>query len=361
MRQMKIALFSFFNDCYSGGRIHAWFIAEGLANRGHDVTVFTNQKPGFIKDFTCYPAHEKIWIEILDNFCTSVIKAAFDVVVLVPDQCGDFHYYFNVIEFAQRIGARLILINFETPNWTEELNRYVVDSTVENGIWEASKFADMILSSTLVSQEYAKKYFVFKGDANFEFCYPPIHTIIADKVEVQRRQRCICIISRFYPRHKNAHRLLELACKEMAGFDLILIDGTNQMDRRAKQYYVEACQRYNASFVYKACISEEEKFMLLKKSQLTLFPSMFEGFGLPPVESLYCGTPCIAFDLPVLKEVNGEALIYARMGDFDDFRDKVRDCLSHLERSGVNRKKVRYMGLFEGFSDRIDGVVQKLF
>ncbi len=49
-----------------------------------------------------------------------------------------------------------------------------------------------------------------------------------------------------------------------------------------------------------------------------VLPSHLEGFGLPPVEALSAGTPVIASDLPVLREVLGDGgALYAGAGDID--------------------------------------------
>ena len=54
---------------------------------------------------------------------------------------------------------------------------------------------------------------------------------------------------------------------------------------------------------------------LYRRSTLVLLPSEREGFGLPLVESLACGTPVLASDLPVLREVGDNAVSYAPAGD----------------------------------------------
>jgi glycosyltransferase involved in cell wall biosynthesis len=52
-----------------------------------------------------------------------------------------------------------------------------------------------------------------------------------------------------------------------------------------------------------------------RRAALVLQPSDAEGFGLPVVEAMACGTPVLASDLPVLREVGGAAATYCPVGD----------------------------------------------
>jgi glycosyltransferase involved in cell wall biosynthesis len=62
---------------------------------------------------------------------------------------------------------------------------------------------------------------------------------------------------------------------------------------------------------------------IYRRAALTLLPSEREGFGLPLVESLACGTPMVASDIPVLRELGREAVTYAALGDVNAWRDSI--------------------------------------
>lgn len=62
-----------------------------------------------------------------------------------------------------------------------------------------------------------------------------------------------------------------------------------------------------------------------RQADLALMPSEAEGFGLPVAEALACGVPMLASDLPVLREVGGDACLYAKVGDIEGWSAAIRD------------------------------------
>lgn len=66
-----------------------------------------------------------------------------------------------------------------------------------------------------------------------------------------------------------------------------------------------------------------------RRAAVVLLPSEREGFGLPVAEAMACGTPVVASDLPVLREVGGEAALYCPVGDISRWTETVNQLLFH--------------------------------
>jgi glycosyltransferase involved in cell wall biosynthesis len=64
-----------------------------------------------------------------------------------------------------------------------------------------------------------------------------------------------------------------------------------------------------------------------RQAALVLQPSEGEGFGLPMVEAMACGTVVVASDLPVLREVGGDAATYCPVADIPTWSDSIATLL----------------------------------
>jgi glycosyltransferase involved in cell wall biosynthesis len=70
---------------------------------------------------------------------------------------------------------------------------------------------------------------------------------------------------------------------------------------------------------------------LYRRAALVLLPSQREGFGLPVIESMACGTPILCSDLPVLREVGGDAAEYCTVGAPSTWAARVGALLAERE------------------------------
>jgi glycosyltransferase involved in cell wall biosynthesis len=64
-------------------------------------------------------------------------------------------------------------------------------------------------------------------------------------------------------------------------------------------------------------VPDEDLAAIYTGAHALVFPSDDEGFGLPPVEALACGTPVAATDVPALREVLGDRATFVDLGDMD--------------------------------------------
>jgi glycosyltransferase involved in cell wall biosynthesis len=62
--------------------------------------------------------------------------------------------------------------------------------------------------------------------------------------------------------------------------------------------------------------SDETLVELYRGAVGLVFPSFYEGFGFPVVESLACGTPCLTSNVSSLSEVGGNLAVYVEPGDY---------------------------------------------
>lgn len=88
-------------------------------------------------------------------------------------------------------------------------------------------------------------------------------------------------------------------------------------------------------------LSDGAMAALIKGARAALFPSLAEGFGLPPCEAVLLGTRVVATDLPVTREILGNIPIYANGMDMYSWLKIIRDlsAAEEAEQSADRRAK----------------------
>jgi glycosyltransferase involved in cell wall biosynthesis len=93
--------------------------------------------------------------------------------------------------------------------------------------------------------------------------------------------------------------------------------------------------------VFAGYVSPEDMPALYNAADLFVFPSLYEGFGLPVLEAMACGVPVVASNVSAVPEVAGEA---ALLVDPSDVR-QICDAVERLLRDDTLRSALRERGL----------------
>jgi glycosyltransferase involved in cell wall biosynthesis len=88
-------------------------------------------------------------------------------------------------------------------------------------------------------------------------------------------------------------------------------------------------------------ISDEDLAALYSSCRVCVYPSLYEGFGLPPLEAMSCGAPVITSRIPVIMETVGDAALLVEPTDVR----ALADCLRALWESEEERRRLSADGI----------------
>jgi alpha-1,3-rhamnosyl/mannosyltransferase len=77
--------------------------------------------------------------------------------------------------------------------------------------------------------------------------------------------------------------------------------------------------------------TDEDLAALYASAMVLVYPSLYEGFGLPPLEAMACGTPCVVSNSSSLPEVTGSAALLFNPTSLDDFENCMLRVLTQPE------------------------------
>ena len=148
--------------------------------------------------------------------------------------------------------------------------------------------------------------------------------------------------------HKNLSRLL-------SAWQLI--------DEEIKKDYILVLVGVGQKFCYKdentliiPFVSEEDLPILYSGVTVFVFPSIYEGFGLPPLEAMACGCPVISSNTSSMPEILGDACLYFNPYDVKEISKTILEILN----SETLREKLQKKGFEKVKSYSLEKMVNSL-
>jgi glycosyltransferase involved in cell wall biosynthesis len=333
-RVKRIGIFIATTAHYSGGRIFLFQYALALAEMGAEVFVVTGLVPRWAHDYT---ASCPIKFVIMGQQ-----RLPDDLDLIVTD--GKSAEGIEALAYqAHHPGVPLVTFCFESPNW---IAKYCGDElagklNIKPNIFKAARRV------IAISREGAKWASEWLNEMKpIDILYPRVNVrALADAKTLgpahDGRPYAVWI-GRSSP-YKGAQDAASAVWALKRPFDLVAFGSPPKIENTELHKLI----RHNAA-------SDVEKFRWLRYAHFAIASSRFEGFGLVPGEALASGTPCVAYDLPVYREVYKDKLIYVPWGNLSALKKKVAE-LAEKPRIKMPANGVAELGL-----DRIGPDIERL-
>ncbi|AWV05058.1 glycosyltransferase family 1 protein [Burkholderia sp. JP2-270] len=133
-------------------------------------------------------------------------------------------------------------------------------------------------------------------------------------------------------RHKNFRLVIEAIEKLDADrFDFVIAGANLPIFNRQKQTLPPFVKHVGY-------VSDAELKGLFRHAACFVFPSLYEGYGLPPVEAMTLGCPVIASDLPSIREACGDAAVYISPHSADELANAMDRVMSNSQLRAMMRQ-----------------------
>jgi glycosyltransferase involved in cell wall biosynthesis len=257
----------------------------------------------------------------------------------------------------------LILTHFPTIRATTKSKRvyafknFAYRIVLKIAIWRAKKIITVsdFTKKDIISQfkvDENKIEVTYEGVANLAKGRDSLFSSSLNPIEIRDRYKLrgdfLLYVGNAYP-HKNLEALLDyfaLLREKDEKLRLVLVGKIDYFYQRLQNYAksLNLWQNENvySPVIFTGFVSDLQLEILYQEAGVYIFPSLYEGFGLPPLEAMAKGCPVLSSDRASLPEVLGDAPLYFNPEDVDDFLNKVQLILND-QNLRENMKKRGYL------------------
>lgn len=188
---------------------------------------------------------------------------------------------------------------------------------------------------------------------DLKFCAKLDYKSLADK-NLRPVGDFLLYVGSAYP-HKNLERLLSVFVtlnKNKYPLQLLLVGRSDYFYERLKEKAKELSLWQEADMgsrvIFAGYVPDEDLIGLYAKAKAYIFPSLYEGFGLPPLEAMSKSCPVLSSDRASLPEILSEAALYFNPEDDQDIEEKIKMiCEDELLRQNFIKKGLERVKFYD--------------
>ena len=192
----------------------------------------------------------------------------------------------------------------------------------ENTKKDLIKYFNADPNKIVITYNGVDKKFRCKEKSEYEYLY--------SKYRIDRNKKILLYVGNKKP-HKNIAKLIKAMSllENKENYTLVLsgkgFEGYNELENLSDKLGL------NELIIHTGIVSDEELVDLYNLADLFVFPSLYEGFGIPLLESMACGTPVICSNSSSLPEVVGDAALMFDPNDEVELARSIEGVLSNKQ------------------------------
>ncbi|MEO1432504.1 MAG: glycosyltransferase family 1 protein [Cyanobacteria bacterium J06633_8] len=323
---------------YKGGsrRTFATNLIKSLYEKNQDISLFT-QSSALFSDIHGLSIHhaenpffqkssfKKItsWLHQQANFENELLKHHIDVLYCPYNP----EALYNTRKIPQIITVHDLIPVIWKDDFkiTSTLWKYIYIPTINNAtavITVSENTKKDILNFCNISSD--KVFVVPNGFSAFEDSQETAVTSVV-------KPYILCVCSVHYP-HKNLIKLIESYHSISSSFPHKLVIVGRTVPRFTPEIKSKiSVLGLSEKIVLLENLSNKELAGIYKNADLFVYPSIYEGFGIPPLEAMFHGTPVVASNATSMPEVCGDAVLYFNPQSVESIAEGITKSLSNFE------------------------------
>lgn len=166
-----------------------------------------------------------------------------------------------------------------------------------------------------------------------------------EKFNIPKDKKILMYVGNLKP-HKNLERLLtsfsKMENKEECSLLLVgkAFENYNVLENKEKELGIEN------RVIHTGIVTNEELVDLYNLVDLFVFPSLYEGFGLPVIEAMACGAKVVCSNSSSLPEVGGKEIPYFDSKDVENMKNVIERELKREDKAEDKQKRINWANSF---------------
>lgn len=332
-------------DNFSGIERYALNISKQLINQdklNNYILVFKND---IHKEFNEFRNYENVQFKILkgnNKLIFNQIILPFYLYSINADKYI-FLAFPSPILFRKKgiINAIHDLTAWDYPNTMKTSSRLYFKTSIINSMYASEKIITVSEFSKSRIEDKFKRYdvnVVYNGISEVFINNKNKKNNDSIKEKYQLPDNYIMCLCTLEPR-KNIDLLIkayiEIKDKEELDLKLVLV---GRKGWKIDKLLNDVSDKYSKDIIITGFVDDEDLPQIYENSKMFVFPSLYEGFGIPVIEAMYMGAPVICANTSSLPEVvNGNGLLFNN-NDKDDLKDKILS-LEKMSTEDINKMK----------------------